>query len=212
MFNYLISFDIWAFLIIYYSSLTLSRDEFLKDDAFVFMIFVIAMNIVVFTFLFLSVLSKYLLPAFPLYKMAKNAGYDKPWLVFIPYGKTYISFILPLDEYNYFEMFKTYNRSTAFWIYFSLDFFSGIIKSILGMVPFFGIFLTLFFEVGKNLMHYGEYRDLLKTYGQKKETGWIAGIGVFFPVVYWVFLYLRCKNEPEFGFHNFYEPIIKQEI
>lgn len=154
---------------------------------------------------------EYFVPRFPIYIMAYNSGYSKPWLVFIPYGKTYVSLILPLVEYSYLGWFKTYNRSTVFWIYFAVDMLEGLCTTILKYIPFFGGILAWAYLIGKKLIHYAEYRDLLRLYNYKESASWVAGIGIVFPIVYWVYLFLACRKEPEFGFDNYYNPAIAEE-
>ncbi len=183
-----------------------SFSDCIHNEAFPFLVALILFNLIVFMLFFLSGFLKYIIPAIPLYIMAYNAGYNKPWLVFIPYGKTYVSLMLPITEYSYIGWFKTYNRKTVFWTYFALDLFESLARLILSYVPLIGSILNFAYMIGKKLIHFGEYKDILATYGRKDSAGWIAGIGIFFPIVYWIFLYISCRKEPDFGFNRYYDP------
>ena len=50
--------------------------------------------------LILVMLISFLLPAFALYRHAKTAGYDKPWLAFIPFAQTYLEYVLPRRRFK----------------------------------------------------------------------------------------------------------------
>lgn len=154
-----------------------------------------------------SCLISYIVPAIPLYIMAKRSGYAKPWLVFVPYGKAYVSFALPLRQYSYLGMFKTYNRTAASWTYISLNFLTPVIAMFISCFGLVGSLFMNFYSIGVCLMHQGEYMDLYTTYGIKKDTAlWLSILGIFLPIVHWVMLYIIYMNEPDFGLGRYYNP------
>ena len=57
---------------------------------------------------FIAVLINHILLAVPLYIMAEKAGYAHPFVAFIPFANYYLAHILPMKEYNYIGIFKTY--------------------------------------------------------------------------------------------------------
>lgn len=181
------------------------------NERFPLLYILICAHVVVFVCSLIWSIIEYILPRIPIYIMAYNSGYSKPWLVFVPYGKTYVSLILPFVEYSYLGWIKTYNRQTVFWIYFALDMLESIATLILGYIPLFGRLLSLAYRVGKKMIHYSEYKDLLKLYNYNESASWVAGIGIIFPFVYWIYLFLACRKEPEFGYDNYYNPYIPNE-
>ena len=58
----------------------------------------------------LGLIIHHFLLAVPLYIMADKAGYAYPFLAFIPFANYYLMHILPIKEYNYIGMYKTYER------------------------------------------------------------------------------------------------------
>lgn len=188
-----------------------SFEDLVAHEYFSVLCIIIAVHILIIGCSAIGSILSYLMPRIPIYIMAHNSGYAKPWLVFVPYGNTYVSYILPVVEYSYLGWFKTYNRQTVFWVYFAADFFQGIFAFVFGNIPLFGVLLQYAYIIGKKLMHFGEYRDLLRLYKCKNSAEWIAGIGIVCPLVYWITLFIVCRNEPEFGFDNFYNPAYAEE-
>lgn len=184
-----------------------SWSDVVRQEMFPLWLLLAVLNILAILASFLWCIMEYLLPAIPLYIMAHNAGYDYPWLVFVPYGKTYVSFALPVREYSYIGLMKTFDRKKVFWIYFALDFFNGIITLVLSLIPFIGGLLQTLYPIAKKLIHYGEYKDVLSTYTQK-DTTWISLIGLVLPPVYWIYLFILCRREPEYGYGAYYNPIL----
>ena len=50
--------------------------------------------------LIIVMIISFLLPAIALYSHAQIAGYDKPWLAFIPFAQTYLEYILPRRRFK----------------------------------------------------------------------------------------------------------------
>lgn len=190
-----------------------SWEEVTQMEIYPVMVALVAAHILLAVLTVINELLSYIISAIPIYIMAYNSGHNHPWLSFIPYGKTYLSLVLPMQEYSYLGLFKTINRQVPFWVYFGLDFFEGIAAVILGLFPIrlVSTFLQLFYKWGKKLIHFSEYRDLLRTFGLKKHATWIAIVGLFWPLIYWVALFIVCRNEPDFGFGRYYIPVFPGE-
>lgn len=164
--------------------------------------------------------------AVPLYIMADKAGYAYPFLAFIPFANYYLMHILPIKEYNFIGLFKTYERKNGFLAYMIIKWIAPwglwIVGSVLSMIPLFNIIFGIIFQllnlvvltvgsIGKAVMMI----DLFDLYMKKEEKGlaiFLGIISIFVPVVFPVTCIVLCRREPEFGFGNYYYPVNLQTI
>ena len=170
---------------------------------------------------FIGATIHHFLLAIPLYIMADKAGYAHPYLAFIPFANYYLAHILPMKEYNYIGMFKTFERGKGFAIYmvlkYAVPFGVAIIVMVFSMIPFIGFmvsFVSQFISyavfaahsIGKAVM----VSDLIQTYIKKSDKGLAIFLGVlsiFVPIAFPIACFALCTKEPEFGFGNFYCPV-----
>ena len=152
-------------------------------------------------------LALYLVQAFPLYQMAKNAHDDKAWLAFIPIANMYL--VIMLAKRTGFSLlgkiFQTDKRINAFWGYLIYVLAGGIIIPIISaavaMLPLIGALiaplLSFAFTVIVWLFHYQVRYDLLETYRPGDSNNqFIAIISCFVPIVFLVFLWI-IRNQPQ---------------
>ena len=174
---------------------------------------------------FIAVLINHILLAVPLYIMAEKAGYAHPFLAFIPFANYYLAHILPMKEYNYIGIFKTYERGKGFALYmvlrYAVPFGLSIIIMAFSFVPFIGFlvsfvsqFLTWAEVVAYSIAKAVMVSDLIQTYVKKSDKGLAVFLGVlsiFVPLAFPIACFVLCSKEPEFGFGNFYCPISFRE-
>jgi len=164
--------------------------------------------------------------AVPLYIMADKAGYAYPFLAFIPFANYYLMHILPMKEYNYIGMYKTYERKNGFLIYMLVKWIApfaiGAVGSIFMIVPLLGYLVGLVLQlvnlaaivagyIAKAIMMI----DLLDLYMKKDEKGLAIFLGIislFVPIVFPIACIVLCTKEPEFGYGNYYYPVNLQTI
>lgn len=187
------------------------------EEAFVLVIF--GIYVIGFLLFLISMLIRHILLAFPLYIMAEKAGYNYPFLAFVPFANYYVAHILPIKEYSYLGMFNTYDRYKGFWLYICLKYVIRIVVSIalsvFSIIPIISILLSLFgYAVNLILIFAGGaakaimISDLLMTY-DKNNKGLAIALGVlsvFIPLVFPISCMVYCRKEPVFGFGNFYVP------
>ncbi|SDJ67849.1 hypothetical protein SAMN04487760_11130 [Lachnospiraceae bacterium G41] len=175
---------------------------------------------------FLALIIHHFLLAVPLYIMADKAGYAYPFLAFIPFANYYLMHILPMKEYNYIGMYKTYERKNGFLLYMIVRWIGplaiGIVGTILSVIPFIAILIAMVIQlinltlivagfIGKAIMMI----DLLDLYMKKDEKGLAIFLGIislFVPIVFPITCIVLCKKEPEFGYGNYYYPVNLQTI
>ena len=175
---------------------------------------------------FLALIIHHFLLAVPLYIMADKAGYAYPFLAFIPFANYYLMHILPMKEYNYIGMYKTYERKNGFLLYMIVRWIGllaiGIVGTILSVIPFIAILIAMVIQlinltlivagfIGKAIMMI----DLLDLYMKKDEKGLAIFLGIislFVPIVFPITCIVLCNKEPEFGYGNYYYPVNLQTI
>ena len=99
---------------------------FLKGIIF----FIIAFSVVLFV-----------ISGFPIYRMAKNAGFRHPIFAFIPFLQTYLLFFLPQEEFNLFNLVKIKDRHKAA-LYMTLVTNAPILIIVIAFIPFLGPILA----------------------------------------------------------------------
>lgn len=168
---------------------------------------VFGMIIIVFLVMLLIGAALYLIQAFPLYQMAKNAHDDKAWLAFIPVANMYL--IIMLAKRTGFSLLgkwlQTDKRINAFWGYLIYVLAGGFILStvtaIVSLIPLIGPIiapvLSFAFTVIIWIFHYQVRYDLLETYRPGDSNNqMIAIISCFVPIVFLVFLWI-IRKEPQ---------------
>ena len=174
----------------------------------------------------LGLIIHHFLLAVPLYIMADKAGYAYPFLAFIPFANYYLMHILPIKEYNYIGMYKTYERKNGFLLYMIVRWIGplaiGIVGTILSVVPFIAMLIAMVIYfinlalivagfIGKAIMMI----DLLDLYMKKDDKGLAIFLGIislFVPIVFPIACIVLCTKEPEFGYGNYYYPVNLQTI
>ena len=200
------------------------NNAFSYDDLLVWAVF--ALYGVFWLFFILAVIIHHFLLAVPLYIMADKAGYAYPFLAFIPFANYYLMHILPIKEYNYIGMYKTYERKNGFLLYMIVKWIAplgiGIVATVFSMIPLVAILVAMVFQlvnlalivagfIGKAIMMI----DLVDLYMKKDEKGmaiFLGIISIFVPTVFPITLIVLCTKEPEFGYGNYYYPVNLQTI
>ena len=175
---------------------------------------------------FLAIIIHHFLLAVPLYVMADKAGYAYPFLAFIPFANYYLMHILPMKEYNYIGMYKTYERKNGFLLYMIVRWIGplaiAIVGTILSVIPLIAILIAMVIQlinlalivagfIAKAIMMI----DLLDLYMKKDEKGLAIFLGIislFVPIVFPITCIVLCTKEPEFGYGNYYYPVNLQTI
>ncbi|MCR4647550.1 MAG: hypothetical protein K5776_00560 [Lachnospiraceae bacterium] len=206
-----------------YSSIGNALSSMISDEEalglFFIMMFVVPVLMTIAGMIF-----SFLLKAVPIYMMAERAGYSYPFLAFIPFGQSYLMHILPVKEYSFLGMYKSLDRKKGYIAYiliiYVIPLLLGTLGMFLGMIPFLNYLFGLLAFAIEALMGVAQiavraimYIDLFKTYGKDDGTiPTLLGIlGLFIPLVHVVALYIYCRQEPSFGFGNFYSPIMETE-
>lgn len=103
----------------------------------------------------------YVLSAYPLYRMAKNANYGLPWLAWIPVANCYLIFILGDGEFTLFgRTIRISDRGNAFWLYLA----SGVITFFLEAIPYIGNFLGFCGGLFSLIVFWKAIKDLMDAY------------------------------------------------
>ncbi len=121
----------------------------------------------------------YFVEAIAVYKLATKAGRKNTWLAWIPivghYTRTYlISDIAGDKEFSLFDgKICIKNRMNSFWIYVAIGYGGGLISSIVGMIPFIGVFIaplvSFAIVVAAALMRFVYLKDMLDVFKEDKE-------------------------------------------
>ena len=184
-------------------------NSYTEDEALLLLFFaVFSFFWVVF---FAALLLNHFILAVPLCIMAEKAGYDYPFIAFIPFANYYLVHILPMKEYNFLGMFKTYERNKGFWVYLSLTYIAPIVLWVIAIpfsfIPLLSIIFGLIFQVLSLLTVVAGYIaraimyvDLIDLYLKKENNGLSVFLGVaslfvflMFPIVCIVI----CRKEPD---------------
>ncbi|MBQ2184047.1 MAG: hypothetical protein II399_05370 [Lachnospiraceae bacterium] len=159
--------------------------------------------------LILVMLISFLLPAFALYRHAKTAGYDKPWLAFIPFAQTYLEYVLPRRRFKALFI-DTHEREKVALIVILVSTFGTSVIAGLNLIPAFGQILDLALTLFLVAMNWRKMYDYLCTFVDEKDAMTFSVIGVFVPIVYAVYLIVIREKEPEYGAGNYYNVIIPE--
>lgn len=182
----------------------------------------------------------YMMKAITLYNLAFKAGYNKPWLAFIPIADNYLEAILPMKEFRFLGFYKDYDRGKAFWVLLLtfavlpigtrillgviygvfavflvvlslLPFGSVITLAISGAYYFIRLIVALTIRVGKIIFKTIIRVDLLDLYINETDAKMLGIISMFVMGMYPIVLLSIVKKEPKFGFNNYYTPVLLQQ-
>ena len=200
------------------------NNAFSYDDLAVWAFF--AMYGIFWLVIVLGMIIHHFFMAVPLYIMADKAGYAYPFLAFIPFANYYLMHVLPIKEYNFIGLFKTYERKNGFLIYMLVKWIApfaiGAIGSIFMIVPLLGYLVGLVLQLVNMAAIVAGYIakaivmiDLMDLYMKKDEKGLAIFLGIislFVPIVFPITCVILCTKEPEFGYGNYYYPVNLQTI
>ncbi len=154
----------------------------------------------------------YLLQSIPLFIMARKAGFKHAWMAFFPYTNDFLTFMLPIREFNIFNWIKSERRDMMALIYIGMNLLGGaalpIITPILAPIPVLGPIVSTFggtiliFAIA--MFKWRMYYDLLMTYGQESNAMWVSIVSLFVPWLFMIFTVFSCKNDPNYGRGNYY--------
>ena len=153
--------------------------------------------------LILLILAAYILPAIGLYNLAKRAGYDKPWLAFIPIAQVYLEFVLPHKHFKVLFI-DTDKRENAALITILVSLLGTTVIAGLNVIPAFGQILDVALSVFLISMSWRKKYDLLRTYRPEETAMPLSIMGTIIPLVYEIMLLVMMKDEPDYGFGNYY--------
>ncbi len=161
---------------------------------------------------FLFSVAYYLLQSIPLFIMARKAGFRHAWMAFFPYTNDFLTFMLPIREFNLFNWIKTNRRDIMALIYIGMvvagTWVLGIVATITVGIPVIGPLISTFggtiLAAAIMLWKWRMYYDLLMTFGQKNNALWVSIVSLFVPWLFMLFTVFSCKNPPEYGAGNYY--------
>ena len=166
----------------------------------------VASGLLVFVLVLLGIailisLTFYVLRSVGLYKMAKKMGHPSPWLAWIPYANTYLMFVLPEKPLRVLAInTELKQRSTGFFIWLAITLGSGVIASIISMIPFVGALvvsiLPLLETVALIFLLYPMYYDLFSLFVEDSQAKVFAIIGMLVAPVLAIFLLVASSKEP----------------
>ena len=167
---------------------------------------------------FLSVL-RWVLEAYPTYKLAKKVGYAHAYLAWIPifgsYCRLFVLAGMPGDRpFEAFGKFKMKSRGLAFWLYLAIVVFGGTlitaIIGILNVIPIIGqvigTFTSLLYLLPwaiTTVMEYVFLKDVLDLFKEDEKANRTASIVVTlldslatFGFARTIYLYTLLKRDP----------------
>lgn len=161
-------------------------------------------------------LAEYLLETIPLFIMARRAGCRNAWMAFFPYTNDFLSFTLPIRQFNIFNLIKTDRRDMMALIYLGLMIIGntalGIIITVFSYIPGLNLFVPILTSLGAPLLwisirlfRWRMMYDILMTFGQKSNALWVSIVAIFVPWLFNLFTIFSCKNPPEYGLGNYHK-------
>lgn len=162
------------------------------------------------------------LKGIPLYKMAKNAGMDCPWLAFVPVGNTWIMIRLPKKPFDLFNGKLMFTREAAFLLVIlgsQLPAILSYIGNIVTAIPLVG-FLICFFMMGLVMacgvfiliFRYYIIEDIFNTYMPNDPNKTVLTVlSLLIPVVFIVILFIHMNDEPDYSYTEYYKAVAARE-
>ena len=160
--------------------------------------------------LIIVMIISFLLPAIALYSHAQIAGYDKPWLAFIPFAQTYLEYILPRRRFKVLFI-DTHEREKMALIVILVSTFGTSIIAGMNLIPAFGQILDIALTLFLIAMNWRKMYDYLCTFVDENDAMTFSVIGAFLPIVYAIYLIVIRGKEPEYGAGNYYNVTIPRE-
>lgn len=160
--------------------------------------------LIVFAIIGIVFLACYLIQVIPLYKMAKNAGYEHPWFAFVPILNFYLTIVLPRKPFTLFNgNFRLEKRSTVFWIYLAVALGGSTIASVFSIIPFvgaiFSILISLCITAFYYIVIYKINYDLFELYDPQGSSNVLLSIlCLFVPIILLVYYWIWSKKKPIF--------------
>lgn len=165
---------------------------------------------------FLIFLTEYLLESIPLFIMARRAGCKNAWMAFFPYTNDFLSFTLPIRQFNIFNIIKSERRDIMALIYLGLIIVGNIALSVIitvfSYIPGLNVVVSLLTTLGApilwlaiRLFRWRMQYDILMTFGQKSNALWVSIVAIFVPWLFNLFTIFSCKNPPEYGLGNYHK-------
>lgn len=162
---------------------------------FIFALFIMVINVVI--------------TGIPLYTMAKNAGFKKPFYAYIPFLSTYLMAILPKKDFNIWNFIVIKERKKASIIStFVIN--SSIILLILCAIPFVSLLVMPIFSmispilgIAIYIFQWKIYYDLFVTYRMGENALLFSILSLFVPLMGIIMLFVIMNNEPDYGYNNF---------
>lgn len=168
--------------------------------------FIIAFSVVLFV-----------ISGFPIYRMAKNAGFRHPIFAFIPFLQTYLLFFLPQEEFNLFNVVKIKDRHKAA-LYMTLVTNAPILIIVIAFIPFLGPILTSLissvsslFSIAIFIVGWKCYYDIYRLYDVGENAILLSILSLFIPMLAIVMTFVLMNKEPFYGFGNIYNAPIENE-
>ena len=168
--------------------------------------FIIAFSVVLFV-----------ISGFPIYRMAKNAGFRHPIFAFIPFLQTYLLFFLPQEEFNLFNVVKIKDRHKAA-LYMTLVTNAPILIIVIAFIPFLGTILaslissvSSLFSIAICIVRWKCYYDIYRLYDVGENTILLSILSLFVPMLTIVMTFVLMNKEPYYGFGNIYNAPIENE-
>lgn len=166
--------------------------------------FILGITFIILAIICVIAIVSYVLMAIPLYKMAKKTVPDKAFLAWIPYGNLFLMAYIPASPFSALGG-KVYiedrNKVATIFLLYTLVGATAlaIINNILSFIPILGpivaLFIYLAFYVVTYIFTFYIRRDLLDTFSPGNNTA-ITIIGLFVPLVFIIFLYIRASEDP----------------
>lgn len=159
----------------------------------------------------------FVISGFPIYRMAKNAGFRHPIFAFIPFLQTYLLFFLPQEEFNLFNVVKIKDRHKAA-LYMTLVTNAPILIIVIAFVPFLGPILaslissvSSLFSIAICIVGWKCYYDIYRLYDVGENAILLSILSLFVPMLTIVMTFVLMNKEPFYGFGNIYNAPIENE-
>ena len=157
----------------------------------------------------LPITLQFVLKGIALYKMSKNAGFNYPWLSFIPIAQVFVEFLLPRRKFELLFI-KSNDRKMMAVITLPLS-YPGLLGSLFAnVVPVLGQIIAALIPFVALAMNWRKKYDLLITFYHEKEMSIILSVFcTLSPTAYAIILMTMMNKMPDYGPGNYYLSNIK---
>lgn len=166
-------------------------------------LFAAALTAAVVLFVVIVCLVSYLLAAYPLYVMSRNAGLAYPWLAWIPVAQFYNVFTLGGGDFTMFGgSLRIQNRANAFWMYLAV----AVGGCILGGIPVLGALISFLASLFDLIAMYRAMRDLFDVFDPDPyaDHGALAVFSALISIVFIVALWVYHNRIPDYSRYTSY--------